>query len=263
MIEDYSNTPSYFNNCEYFNKYLGQTSYYKGLQDALVTCIRRMKPKRVIELGCALGTTTFMLADMFPDIEFGGLDMRRDVVSKANQMQERRDRAGRDNASFISSDMMEFVRSDEIGGYDFVYMLYSFHHITDPQENKVKFLHDLYWNMAPKACLWIGETFLPENGMTVDELWRIRAIEGHTSTFWNCLKKEPEMPREKAMEMAGVSHDEELMAGALVDKRDNEYLIERSWAATAVRDAGFEICLNDAVNAIGDGVILAEKDVNR
>lgn len=259
MDTDYSKTPSYFNNCEYFNKYLGKTSYYSALQDALCTLITRVKPERVLELGCALGTTTFMLADKFPDIEFSGLDLRPDIVTKTNKQQENRDIMGKENAAFIRADMLEFAKSDELSGYDFVFMLYSFHHIEDPQDKKVQFLRDMNQNMSKGAYLWIGETFLPDDGTTIEELWTRRANEGYASTFWNSLKDYPRMPRETAYEAAETSYDEEYKAGKFVNNRDDEYLVTRKWAGQAVRDAGFEVVINEPVNAFEDGVIFVKK----
>lgn len=257
--KDYDCTPSYFNNCEYFNKYLGKTSYYIALQNALATCIMRLEPERVIDLGCALGTTTFMLADKFDKIEFSGLDMRDDVVSKTNKMQESRDYSGKDNATFICADMTNFVATEEISEYQLIYMLYSFHHIIDPDDNKIKFIQDTFNNMSSGSYLWIGETFLPENGMNVNELWTLRATEGHASTFWACLNDYKGVALKRAKEIAGISHDEEYKAGIHVNDRDEEYLVARSWTADHLEKAGFELIINEPVNALGDGVILVKK----
>ena len=256
---DYSSTPSYFNNCEYFNKYLGRTSYYTALQDALCIAMSRIKPEKVIELGCALGTTAFALADKFPESEIYGLDMREDVVSKTNRMQESRDFSGRDNAFFVCADMTRFVQTEELSGYDFIYMLYSFHHILDQMENKIQFLEDAYRNMKEGAYLWIGETFLPENKLTIKELWLMRAKEGYASTFWNCLKDNKGISLKRAKEAAAFSHNEEYKAGEHVSGRDNEYLVTFPWTVNAVQNAGFEVVISEPVNALGDNVILAKK----
>lgn len=255
--QEYDHTPSYFKNCEYFNNYLGQTSYYTGLQKALNILVKQCKPSKVIDFGCALGVTTFLLADNFPDIEFSGLDMREDVVSKTNKMQERRDLRGRDNASFICHDMMEFARSEELQEYDFIYMLYSFHHIPDPEMRKVQFIEDVFNNMRSGSHLFIGETFLPEDDTSILKLWDVRSMEGYASTFWNCLERGSKLA--EAHNAAVISKREEVEAGRLVGERNDEYLVTRAWLTDELKHAGFSIVLNEPVNAVGDGVVLVKK----
>ena len=50
---DYDNTPSFYNNSEYFERYLGRTSYYLGLQKAVDKIIAAVGPEKVLELGTA------------------------------------------------------------------------------------------------------------------------------------------------------------------------------------------------------------------
>ncbi len=262
-IGNYDHTPSYFNNLEYFNKYLGKTSYYYGLQHALSTIIAKTKPQRVLELGCALGNTTFLLANMFLDIEFCGIDMRDDIVSKTNKTQECRDFQGKDNASFVCDDMTRYVKKDELASYDLIYMLYSFHHILDPNENKKHFLLDCIEHMKSNGFLFVGETFLPEGGMSISELWNIRAEEGYSSTFWNSFADDKLSNLNngiiKAQEASITSYNEERDAGIHVENRTDEYLITRSWLANTAEKVGFSIVINEPTNALGDGVILLQK----
>ena len=257
-MDNYDVTPSYFKNCEYFEQYLGRTSYYTGLQNALERCIHMAEPQKVLDLGCALGTTTFLMAEKFPKTEFNGLDMRKDVVSKTNREQEARDSKWHGNASFIQADMMDFVTKPELAEYGLIYMLYSFHHIPDPKESKMKFLRDAYTNMAPGAYLWIGETFLPDDGTSIESFWDMRSHEGYASTFWSCLDRGASI--KTARDAANVSKKEEMEAGYLVEWRNTEYLVLRHWAAEQIEEAGFKLVIDEPVNALGDGVLFARKE---
>ena len=255
---DFEKTPSFYNNYDYFNKYLGRTSYYVALQNALISCIDKTNPKQVLELGCALGTTTFFAADIFEDVNFCGLDMRNNMINEANKKQKARDFLGHDNAMFIQADMTEFVCMDKIKDYSFIFMLYSFHHISDPEDNKIKFIKDIYSNMNPGAYLWIGETFLPEDEQKIEDLWELRALEGQASTFWE-FWKDRGVSTKQAKAIAKLSYNEEYKAGECVAKRNDEYLVTRSWLARQLQETEFKIQINEPVNAIGDGVILAKK----
>ena len=82
MGNNYIETPSFYNNEEYFKKYLGQTSYYTNLQNIVKKIISLIEPNNVLELGAALGTTSIQLAKKYPDISFTGTDLREDVVEK-------------------------------------------------------------------------------------------------------------------------------------------------------------------------------------
>ena len=84
MEHDFDKTPSYFNTEEAFEKYLGMTSYYLGLQKCTEKLIRLASPKSVAELGSATGATCIRLAKRFSDVRFVGIDMRADVVAIAD-----------------------------------------------------------------------------------------------------------------------------------------------------------------------------------
>jgi len=133
-MADFTKTPSYFNNNETFEKYLGQTSYYLALQDAVEKIIRITKPSKVLELGSATGATTIKLAKLFKNIKFVGVDMRSDVTAIAVKEAEENKAS---NAGFMTGDMCETVKAEMDD--DLVYLLYSYHHITDPVEKKITF----------------------------------------------------------------------------------------------------------------------------
>ena len=256
---DYNNTPSFYNNEEFFNKYLGNTSYYLGLQNVVMKLIRLIAPGNVLEFGSALGTTTIKMAKEFPEISFEGVDLRPDIVEKAND-------AAKDigNVYFLTGDMND-TSSFPIGKYDLIYLLYSFHHIEDPVEKKVEFLHSCYECMKPGAYLLIVETFLPENAKELkndDEilrLWRQRSLEGYASTYWEALETLSAEGIELAKCAASISQKEEYEAGYHVFRREDEYHIKFSWLEETARSCGFEIVISEPVNCIEEKAILLRK----
>ena len=129
----YEKTPSFYNDELFFTKYLGCTSYYKSLQKVVDICVKYCDAKKVLDLGCALGTTAKYIARRHPNIEVFGIDNRHDVVRKANNENMYNNECRYDNLRFATMDMTEFVKiPKEMWKYDFIYMLYSFHHIVDP-----------------------------------------------------------------------------------------------------------------------------------
>lgn len=260
-MSDFTKTPSYFNNKETFEKYLGQTSYYLALQDAVEKIIGIVKPSKVLEFGSATGATTIKMATIFKNIRFVGMDMRSDVTDIAAK--EARDKKI-SNVDFATADMCEAVKNklDD----DLIYLLYSYHHILDPIEKKITFLKDIYKNMKKKSYLCIAETFIPETAADLNDseeildLWRVRKEEGAASTFWKALTSFEEAELDLTHQIAAYSRENEYFAGELVAKRQDEYLVKRSWLADMGAEIGFKIVLNEPVNALGDGVVLFVKE---
>lgn len=257
---DFEATPSFYNNKEYFAKYLGSTSYYKKMQEVVKKIVELEKPFKVLEMGSALGTTTLELANAFPGTLFEGLDNRSDVVEKANM-------AAADicNAHFFVGDMTEFAARKEMSQYDLIFLLYSFHHIVDPLSNKEKFLRDCYENMRPGTYLLIEETFLPEEAKSlqdsdkIGEQYRQRSEEGNASTFWASLNGLGKDDVQLAKAVGEFSGTEEGLAGEHVVKRDEEFLVKFSWLTKAAQDCGFGVIVAQPVNCIGEYAILLQK----
>ena len=255
---DYQNTPSFYSNEDFFYQYLGCTSYYTGLQNVVKKIIKITNSKKVLELGSALGTTTLAMAREYPNIVFSGSDIRENVVVIANEEAKKYD-----NVAFIQADMCEHVTSTTLSEFDLVFLLYSFHHILDPLDNKTKFLRNCYANMKHGSYLLITETFLPENAEdikesdSINQLFKQRAIEGYASTFWTALNSIDEL--EIAKKVAYVSYTEELEAGHLVNKRNEECLVKFSWLVETARACGFKVIIAEPVNSIMEKALLLQK----
>lgn len=259
-MKDYKDTPSFFNNSEVLKKYLGDTSYYTALRYAVKKIVKLTKPKRVVELGSATGATTLLLAKSFKKIQFYGSDIRDDVAEIAEQEAKRQKIK---NASFGVDDMCAYAR--KAIDADLVFLLYSFHHILDPIKLKEEFLSDMYCNMKQGAYLCIAETFIPEEAENLEDadtilrLWKTRAQEGGASTFWHSLSGLSDKKINLALERAEYCSHNEALAGELVAQRKDEYLMKRSWVAECGEQQGFEIIINQPVNALGDGVVLLRR----
>lgn len=257
---DYQDTPSFYNNQDFFNQYLGCTSYYRSLQNIVKTITDLVSPKNVLEFGSALGTTTISLAAQYPTISFEGSDIRENVVEQANSL-------AKDlcNVRFFVSDMCQYVKNNDVSNYDLIFLLYSFHHITDPLEKKVSFLQDCYTKMKTGGYLLITETFLPEEteGLKADEriteLFNLRATEGYASTYWNALSSLSEEGLNMTKAIALKSMKEESNAGDLVNKRQDEYLVKFSWLIETAKACGFNVVLAEPVNALMEKAILLKK----
>lgn len=256
---DYKNTPSFYNNAEYFNKYLGRTSYYINLQNVVDKIVKLTKPDKVLELGASLGTTSIKLAKSYPDTFFVGADLRPEVVELAQKSV-----SNRSNISFFAEDMCETVEKP-LDEYGLIFMLYSFHHILDPLDRKVKFLEDCYKNMRRDSYLLILETFLPEEINEVKEeqpilnLWKLRAEEGYASTYWAALQELTEEGLDFANKVATISGRDESEAGNHVYRREDEYLIKFSWLKEKAKQSGFKVVIAEPVNCLYEKAILLRK----
>ena len=259
MQNNYKDTPSFYNNEEYFNKYLGQTSYYLGLQNVVDKVVALTKASSVLELGAALGTTTIRLGIRYPQVSFVGTDIREDVIQIANENAK-----DYKNISFFAQDMCEQVKED-LSKYDLIFQLYAFHHILDPLEKKIEFLNDCYKNMKKGSYLLIAETFLPENIENLEkedailDLWKQRSVEGYSSTYWAALQKLTNEGISFAQKVAQTSKEEEYEAGKHVYDRNDEYLVKFSWLKEEAGKSGFEIVIAEPVNALEENVILLRK----
>lgn len=255
--EDYDSTPSYYANQETFDKYLGQTSYYLALQSAVTKIAALCKPGSIAELGSGTGATAIALSEASPGSDVLGVDNRASMVEASRNYAAARGASG---VRFELSDLISFV--DDYPAYDMIVMLYSFHHIPDPLDDKIDFLKRCYKQLPKGSWVCIAETFLQESPdkatsrSVTDALWSVRPLEGYASTFWSALQGVTATEVEQAQEVGWFSYDHEAMAGRLVNDREGEYLVSRDWVVNTAEKVGFSVVLNEPVNAVGDGVIL-------
>jgi tRNA G46 methylase TrmB len=258
-MSEYDGTPSFYNNEDTFEKYLGQTSYYLALQNSVVEIVAYVDPDRITELGSGTGTTAMRLADEFPSAEVLGIDNRETVTEISQDTLEELDLP---NLVFETADMREHVQNSLP---EMVIMLYSFHHIPDPLQRKVEFLEDCYEALSDGGYICIAETFLTSDSR--DELaareirstWADRGLEGYASTFWSALNGLDPADIEHAQEVGEFSRTHEREAGENVRTRDEEYLVSMEWVVESAQSVGFKVVLAEPVNSLGDGIVLLRK----
>lgn len=260
-MSDYQKTPSFYNSDEVFKKYLGQTSYYSALQNAVCKVVKMSSPKEISELGSGTGSTAIRLAKENPNVKVFAVDMREDMVNLGKVSVTQR---SMQNVEFIKADMVDYVENLEKIS-DMIVMLYAFHHILDPLDKKIKFLELCKDKLPQNGLICIGETFLPEaHGLYKEqsltrELWAKRSMEGYASTFWASLENLSRDSINKSKEIGSFSFENEWKAGEWVAKRDNEYLISVTWLENIAKEIGFEVVLAEPVNSIGESVVLLRK----
>jgi ubiquinone/menaquinone biosynthesis C-methylase UbiE len=256
----FDRTPSFYSNREVFEKYLGHTSYYVALQQAMVRVARLSQPRRILDLASGTGDTTVALAAHAESVT--ALDMRESMRDAGQELARC---SGVTNAEFAVGDMTEYVREHPIADVDLVSMMYAFHHILDPLDRKRTFLRDVHGALRPGALLCIGETFLPWAAEEVEvarrtrELWQRRPGEGYASTFWWTLESLDASGIEHAHVAGEFSRENEALAGDNVLDRNEEYLVTREWLEAEGRSAGFQLVLSEPVNEMGDGVVLLRR----
>jgi len=261
MEKDFEKTPSFYANDKVFKKFLYKTSFYQGLQKNLLGIVKKLKPENVLELGFGTGQTSFLVAKQNKNSNLVSVDMRNEMVDVASGLAEK---YKINNIKFVQGDMSSYVKQD-LTQFDFIFMLYAFHHIPDPHQNKIEFLKQCYKNMKKGAYICIAEAFVPENlsdegaDPRILSIWQERGKESYASVFWNCLNGLDEKSIAKAETIASYSQSMELMAGELVAGRNNEYLVKISWLAIEAEKIGFKTILNENINSIADSILLFQK----
>lgn len=107
---------------------------------------------RILDFGCGSGASTMILARMFPDATFLGLD----IDAEANRIAEGRRRwYGVDRVEFKLSDEPTGV-PEEIGEFDFIVFSALLEHLL-PEERKTV-IPALWSRLRPGGLLFLGET---------------------------------------------------------------------------------------------------------
>lgn len=249
-MTNYDDTPSYYNDDKMFEWYLGRTSYYLALQNAIIKITEMINPDNILELGCGLGQTTLRLSEKEKNYNILAIDNREKIIKKANN------KTNKPNIVFSCMEMVKCIKNiHKLPKLSI--MLYSFHHIEDPLENKISFLENCYNNMDKNSYLCIGEAFTPESDDEVVNLWERRSLEGYASTFWNSLESLDEI--KKAQKIGKFAQENEIEAGKNVKNRTDEYLVTKDWLLRESKKIGFDIILSEPCNAFNDYVILLQK----
>lgn len=248
------------------------SSYQTGLEKNVSKLIDICKSKddfSILEVGTGEGYSVNEVAFYNPTCNFDGLDQSKEKINTAETMTDKCS-----NVSFILDDIQSFVENkSKIEKYDFIYLLYSFHHIRDCVEdfeqgqgrdgNKKLFLRNCFNNMKPGSYLCIADLFQPDNIIEEKEFKDFllnRAIEGQSSIFWEKLDSIERHARFNADRQARICYDAERMVINGILKREGEYLITMKWLITQAKKVGFIKIIDKDINSIGDGIVLLKKE---
>lgn len=260
-MSDFDYTPSFFNSQAAFQKFLANTSFYIALQNAVSKLISLCNPKSVLELGSGTGATSCRYAKENPNLIFTAVDLRDKMTMEGINLANSYDLI---NISFLTCEMVDYIRTiDHLP--DFTFLLYSFHHVSDPSENKVEFLKLCKQKMKKGSMLCIAEAFLPESynlielNSLLNRVWSYRCIEAYSSVFWNALDSLSSESIQNARNIADYSSEQESRAGQLVVNRDNEYLVSAKWLDETAQSLGFIKIIGETINSVNDYVFLFEK----
>lgn len=252
----YDKTPSFYNSSETFDKYLGRTSYYRVLQDSVNKICRIAEPDEILELGTGTGDTARRISKTLPNSQITAVDNREKIINEARSETQQNN-----NVNFYVDDMIEYVsRKEKL--QKFVLMLYSFHHIPDPVDNKLDFLEKCYESIPDRGYLCIAEGFLPDMDVRdtkLKDLWEMRRKEAYSSTFWDSLEGLNRESINKSQKIGNFSSRYEGRAGQKVVERDEEYLVSRDWIESKAKDQGFNVLISEPCNSLGEGIVLLQK----
>lgn len=145
----------------------------KPLQEKLK--IARFIPsnaRSVLDAGCADGAVTVALADLFPQIEFLGVDLSKDFIQLAKQKIE-----GRTNVKFESGYLRErLAKPERFDAVIFCSVLHEFFTYGEGISTVVKALADAHEILKPKGRLIIRDMILYDYTKTAD-IWPMAVLE--------------------------------------------------------------------------------------
>ncbi len=128
--------------------------------------------KTVLDVGCADGTITIALAEMFPEIKFVGIDLNRDFIELAKKKGERLK-----NVSFENVYLRERLSGkDRFDVVLFCSVLHEFYTYGEGISTVVKALADAHEILKAKGTLIIRDMIL-YNYASQSQLWLTEMIE--------------------------------------------------------------------------------------
>ena len=248
-------------------RYLSHTSVYTCLQNNLIKILKLSTPKAVLELGFGGSQIAVRVAEEISSLKITVVNNDYEMLKTAKCIIEEKSLS---NIKLIERDACEYVKSS-LSQYDFVFLLYNFHHIKDSsnqKREKEEFLRHCYDNMKEGSYLCIADIFLPElcdesrleSDKSLRLLYQQRAEEYKASTFWSFLNDISHTAIFRTLEEAEQSKIRESESAVKVKTKDGEYLIKKSWLLEKIEELGFEVIIDQFVNNIADAILLVKKN---
>ncbi len=272
MEEKYApKTPSFYSSEHEWAEFLALAPNYCLLQAGLLKALPA-GAKNVLDLGSATGDTAFKIAGALKKAKILATDSRSEVLAAAKTIALRKN-AG--NVSFQALDFEragEFLQAKKRKGieFDVVTMLYSFHHLQDPLQNKKKFAKALFQNLPKGARVIIADVCVREKfgSKNYAESARAQWLERWNYVFkgvYAALLARLRSSGIKEIDAKVLAHkaaqkaaDLEAEAGKLVEERRHEYPVTKEELLKIFEGAGFKVKLKQ-VNEFGEVVMLADK----
>ncbi|MEX0877265.1 MAG: methyltransferase domain-containing protein [Candidatus Spechtbacterales bacterium] len=114
----------------------------------------------VLDVGCADGTVTIALAQMFPKIQFCGIDLEEDFIKKAKQ---RAKEEGFKNVDFEKVYLRDLLaRSQRFDSVVFISVLHEFYSYGEGVSSILKALADAHELLKPEGRIIIRDMILNE-----------------------------------------------------------------------------------------------------
>jgi dsDNA-binding SOS-regulon protein len=264
-----SDNPNPYDNQELQKRYLTHDSVYLCLQKNLIKLVGLIKPQAILELGFGGSQTAVQVAEKNPNIAITVVNTYKPMTDMATKIAEEKGLTNITIRHEEKENLNNFIEN-ELKNYDFIYLLYNFHHICDSskrKKEKVDFLSSCCESMNLNSFLCIADDFLPENchedklktDNSLEVLYEQRARETESATFWNYLKGVNYEDIREAEEEATISKTREKQAYLKVKTQDGEYLIKKSWLVDKAKEEGFSVLINQDVNSVGDAILLFQK----
>jgi len=255
-----------YNSQDINKRYLTHTSVYLSLQSNLIKLIKLINPESILELGFGGAQTAIKVAKEYPNKRITVVNTDSEMTTKAVALAEDENI---ENIEIMNEDVNNFIKKN-LGKFDFIYLLYNFHHIPDTtkrKREKSEFLMNCYDNMARGSYFCIAEAFLPEScsesqleiDTSLEELYVQRAKETEASTFWSYLKGIEYEDVRTAWEEAEKSRIREEEAYVKVKTQTGEYMVKKSWLIREAKAEKFSVIIDKDINSIGDAVLLLKK----
>jgi len=124
----------------------GETKEYfihGRIKDLVKTLPANFKISRILDFGCGIGDTTFILSQYFPDVEIIGTDLSNEALKYANEK--------------YSTKSIKFVHLSNIpqNHFDLVYVNGVFHHIEP--EKRIEAIRNIYNSLTSQGLFALFE----------------------------------------------------------------------------------------------------------
>lgn len=246
-----------FENDEEFKLYMGDTLAYNNMQNTISKLVKFVRPQYLIEFGSGSGATSIRLARENLNTSIVAVDLRETMVGLAkDKLSKGRVR----NVTFVNGDLTKLANYN-LSNANVVLLMYSFKYISDPLENKINFLTDLYNRMQPGAYLIIGETFIEEGASTkqIEEQFEATFYNNSKDVFWNSLNGLSDADVEKCFEIQKVNREHTKQQIKAAVERDGVYYVSREWLTNVAKQIGFKIILGERLNSLSDAIFVMTK----